>query len=64
MLFDADVRTFAFFGGVPTRGIYDDMKIAVTRIFTGKKRVLNRRFLVADANYRGVGRRCNDPVGR
>ena len=31
MLFDAHARGFAFFGGVPTRGIYDNMKTAVTR---------------------------------
>ena len=46
MLFDAHARAFAFFGGVPTRGIYDNMKTAVTSVFTGKERVFNRRFLV------------------
>ena len=35
MLFDAHARAFAFFGGVPTRGIYDNMKTAVTTVFTG-----------------------------
>lgn len=25
MLFDAHARAFAFFGGVPTRGIYDNL---------------------------------------
>lgn len=36
MLFDAHARAFAFFGGVPSRGIYDNMKAAVTTVFTGK----------------------------
>jgi transposase len=51
MVFDAHARAFAFFGGVPTRGIYDKMKTAVTTAFTGKERVLNRRFLVMTARY-------------
>jgi transposase len=38
MVFDAHARAFAFFGGVPTRGIYDNMKTAVTSVFTGKDR--------------------------
>ena len=35
MVFDAHARAFAFFGGVPLRGIYDNMKTAVTTVFTG-----------------------------
>jgi hypothetical protein len=35
VVFDAHARAFAFFGGVPTRGIYDNMKTAVTTVFTG-----------------------------
>jgi transposase len=46
MVFDAHARAFAFFGGVPMRGIYDNMKTAVTTVFTGKERVFNRRFLI------------------
>ena len=46
MVFDAHSRAFAFFGGVPTRGIYDNMKTAVTTVFTGKERLFNRRFLI------------------
>ena len=43
MLFDEHARGFAFFGGVPRRGIYDNMKTAVTSVFTGKDRVFNRQ---------------------
>ncbi|MBB3992333.1 transposase [Croceicoccus naphthovorans] len=66
MVFDAHARAFAFFGGVPTRGIYDNMKTAVTTVFTGKERVFNRRFLIMADHYmieptarqRRVGRRA------
>ena len=51
MVFDAHARAFAFFGGVPTRGIYDNMKTAVTTVFTGKERVFNRRFLIMADHY-------------
>ena len=46
MVFDAHARAFAFFGGVPTRGIYDNMKTAVDAVFIGKERSFNRRFLI------------------
>ena len=45
MVFDAHDRAFAFFKGVCTRGIYDNMKTAVETIFAGKDRLYNRRFL-------------------
>ena len=44
MVFDAHEKAFAFFKGVPTRGIYDNMKTAVDAIFVGKERRFNRRF--------------------
>ena len=50
MVFDAHARGFAFFG-VPLRGIYDNMKTAVTTVFVGKERVFNRRFLVMADHY-------------
>jgi transposase len=45
MVFDAHDRAFAFFKGVCTRGIYDNMKTAVDTVFIGKDRKYNRRFL-------------------
>ncbi len=45
MVFEAHERAFRFFGGVCTRGIYDNMKTAVQTVFVGKERVFNRRFL-------------------
>ena len=44
MVFDAHEKAFAFFKGVPTRGIYDNMKAAVDAIYVGKERRFNRRF--------------------
>jgi transposase len=51
MVFDAHARGFTFFGVVPLRGIYDNIKTAVTTVFVGKKRVFNRRFLVMADHY-------------
>jgi transposase len=51
MLFDAHTRSFAALGGVPRRGIYDNMKTAVDRVKKGKGRVVNARFAVMCAHY-------------
>ena len=44
MVFEAHDRAFEFFGGVCRRGIYDNMKTAVSTVFVGKERAYNRRF--------------------
>lgn len=51
MLFDAHNRAFEFFGGLTLRGIFDNMKTAVDTVFTGKKRIFNRRFLSLMDHY-------------
>jgi len=51
MVFDAHWRAFASWGGVPKRGIYDNMKTAIDLIFTGKERQYNRRFLQMASHY-------------
>jgi len=63
MVFDAHARAFAFFGGVPTRGIYDNMKTAVTTVFTGKERVFNRRFLIMADHYMVEPTACSPAAG-
>ena len=63
MVFDAHARAFAFFGGVPTRGIYDNMKTAVTSVFTGKERVFNRRFLIMADHYMVEPTACSPAAG-
>ena len=51
MLFDAHTRSFTALGGIPRRGIYDNMKTAVDRVKKGKGRVVNARFAVMCAHY-------------
>ena len=63
MVFDAHARGFAFFGGVPLRGIYDNMKTAVTSVFVGKERVFNRRFLVMVDHYMVEPTACSPAAG-
>jgi transposase len=43
MVLDAHSRAFAFFGGVPTRLIYDNLKEVVDAVYVGKERQFNRR---------------------
>ena len=63
MVFDAHARAFVFFGGVPLRGIYDNMKTAVTTVFTGKDRVFNRRFLIMTDHYMVEPTACSPAAG-
>jgi hypothetical protein len=51
MVFDAHNQAFAFFGGVPERMVYDNLKAVVETIFTGKERLFNRRFMVLANHY-------------
>lgn len=51
MVLDAHVRAFAFFGGVPKRMVYDNLKTVVDAIFVGKERRFNRRFLTMANHY-------------
>lgn len=51
MLFDAHTRAFTAFGGVPKRGIYDNMKTAVDKVSKGNGRVVNTRFFAMTAHY-------------
>ena len=51
MLFDAHTRSFTALGGIPRRGIYDNMKTAVDRVNKGKGRIVNARFAVMCAHY-------------
>ena len=51
MLFDAHTRSFAALGGIPQRGIYDNMKTAVDKVKKGKGRVVNARFAAMSVHY-------------
>ena len=63
MLFDAHTRSFAAFGGVPRRGIYDNMKTAVDRVGRGKARTVNARFAAMCAHYLFDPEFCNVASG-
>ena len=51
MLFDAHTRAFRVFGGIPKRGIYDNMKTAVDKVGVGKRRIVNTRFAAMASHY-------------
>ena len=51
MLFDAHTRSFAALGGIPRRGIYDNMRTAVDKVKKGKGRIVNARFAVMCNHY-------------
>jgi transposase len=51
MVLDAHNRAFAFFGGVPNRLIYDNLKTVVDTILVGKDRHFNRRFMALANHY-------------
>lgn len=51
MQFDAHMRAFTALGGIPRRGIYDNMKTAVDRVKKGKSRIVNTRFAAMASHY-------------
>ena len=63
MLFDAHNHAFRVFGGVPERGIYDNMKTAVDKIGRGKQRTVNRRFQTMVSHYLFEADFCNAAAG-
>ena len=63
MLFDAHNRAFALLGGVPRRGIYDNMKTAVDKVGRGKARVVNTRFRAMVSHYLFEAEFCNPAAG-
>jgi transposase len=63
MLFDAHTRSFTVLGGIPRRGIYDNMKTAVDRVKKGKHRIVNTRFAVMCGHYLFDADFCNVASG-
>lgn len=64
MLFDAHAHAFAVFGGIPKRGIYDNMKTAVDRVpGRGKSRQVNARFAAMVGHYLFEAEFCNPASG-
>jgi transposase len=63
MLFDALTQAFRVLGGVPRRGIFDNMKTAVDRIGSGKTRQVNARFAAMASHYLFEPEFCNPASG-
>jgi transposase len=63
MLFDALTQAFRVLGGVPQRGIFDNMKTAVDRIGLGKARQVNARFAAMASHYLFDPEFCNPASG-
>ncbi len=63
MLFDAHAKAFAALGGIPRRGIYDNMKTAVDKVKKGKARVVNTRFAAMASHYLFDPDFCNVAAG-
>jgi len=63
MLFDAHTRAFRAFGGIPKRGIYDNMRTAVDKVGVGKRRIVNTRFAAMASYYLFEPEFCNVASG-
>jgi transposase len=63
MLFDAHTHAFRVFGGVPRRGIYDNMRTAIDRVGRGKERDVNARFQSMASHYLFEPEFCNPASG-
>ena len=63
MLFDAHNRAFAVLGGIPRRGIYDNMRTAVDKVRRGKLRDVNARFGAMVSHYLFEAEFCNPASG-
>ncbi len=63
MLFDAHNHAFIALGGVPERGIYDNMKTAIDRVGRGKARTINVRFQAMVSHFLFEADFCNPAAG-
>jgi transposase len=63
MLFDAHYHGLRALGGIPERGIYDNMKTAVDKVKRGKARLVNKRFQAMVSHYLFEAEFCNPAAG-
>ena len=63
MLFDAHNHAFRVLGGVPQRGIYDNMRTAVDKVGRGKQRQVNARFSAMVSHFMFEAEFCNPASG-
>lgn len=63
MLFDAHNHALGALGGVPKRGIYDNMKTAVDKVGRGKARTVNARFRAMTGHFLFEAEFCTPAAG-
>lgn len=63
MLFDAHNHAFRVLGGIPRRGIYDNMRTAIDKVGRGKERDVNIRFQAMASHYLFEPEFCNPASG-
>jgi transposase len=63
MLFDAHNHAFRVFGGIPGRGIYDNMRTAIDKVGRGKERDVNVRFMAMASHCVFEPEFCNPASG-
>lgn len=60
---DGFVHAFQFFGGVPTEGLFDNLKTAVQKNLQGRDRLEQEAFLALQAHYLFKAEFCNVRAG-
>lgn len=60
---DGFVHAFEFFGGVPTEGLFDNLKTAVQKILQGRDRLEQEAFLALQTHYLFKAEFCNPASG-
>ncbi|WP_244853126.1 IS21 family transposase [Bacillus sp. J14TS2] len=60
---DGFVCAFEFFGGVPTEGLFDNLKTAVQKILQGRDRLEQESFLALQTHYLFKAEFCNPRSG-
>jgi transposase len=63
LLLDVHRRAFEYFGGIPRRGIYDNLKTAVKHMLKGNHRNLQNRFEKFSSHYLYKPEFCNPARG-
>jgi transposase len=63
MLFDAHNHAFRVLGGVPRRGVYDNMRTAIDKLGRGKERQVNARFAAMVSHFLFEAAFCNPASG-
>ncbi|MDE5416358.1 IS21 family transposase [Alkalihalobacterium chitinilyticum] len=56
---DGFVHAFEFFGGVPTEGLFDNLRTAVVKVLQGRDRLEQETFLALQAHYLFKAEFCN-----